>query len=186
MQTMRIALFGGSFDPIHNGHLTVAKETIVRGYADDVWFVPCASHPFAKQLSVAKIRLIMLQLATTQTIYTYEIEKHTQSYSIATLEHAAQEFPHHTFVWLMGSDQLESFKKWNNWEKILSNFGALVYPRKGYPLSPLLPGMTVMEKVSEIDVSSTKVRSLVHQQQIISSLVPSSVNTYIQKQKLYV
>lgn len=183
---MRIALFGGSFDPIHNGHLTVAKETIAHGYADDVWFVPCASHPFAKQVSEAVYRFAMLQLATTQTIYTYEIEKNAQSYSITTLEHAAQEFPHHVFCWLMGSDQLTAFKKWNDWEKILSNYGALVYPRKGYPLSPLLPGMRVMEKVSEVDISSTLVRSLVHQQQDVLSLVPKQVNAYIQTQKLYV
>ncbi len=70
MQPMRIALFGGSFDPPHNGHLRVAQECVQHGYANEVWFVPCASHPFAKQLTDAKHRLEMLELATTQTIYT--------------------------------------------------------------------------------------------------------------------
>jgi len=183
---MRIALFGGSFDPIHNGHLAVAEQTITHAYADDVWFVPCASHPFAKQISDTQHRLAMLKLATSRTIYPYEIEKNTQSFSITTIRHAAQEFPQHTFCWLMGSDQLPAFQKWNEWQSLLSDFGALVYPRAGYPMSPLLPGMIDMKKVDEINISSTQVRQFASNQKDISPLVPQNVSAYIHAQKLYV
>jgi len=182
---MRIALFGGSFDPPHLGHKTVANTVVAKKIADQVWFVPCANHPFAKELSSANHRLAMLQLLGNYQIYAYEIEKDTKSYSIETLEHAAAEFPQHTFVWLMGSDQLKDFHKWNRYEDIVNKFGVLVYPRKGYALEPLIPGMKALHEVPEVGTSSTEIRNAVKEQKSLESLTLPTIARYIEEHGLY-
>jgi nicotinate-nucleotide adenylyltransferase len=183
---MEIALFGGSFDPPHLGHITVADTVAKKRIADEVWFVPCANHPFAKNLSPAKNRLEMLQLIHgNHRIYTYEIEKKTASYSIETLEHATQEFPEHTFSWLIGSDLLQSFTKWHLYAELLQRFPVLVYPRAGYAMEPLLNNMRALHEVPEIAASATEVRKLVQEGKNIEDFVPKKIEEYIHTHRLY-
>lgn len=184
---MRIALFGGSFDPPHLGHLTVANVVEHQKIADEVWFVPCANHPFAKYMSPAKNRLNMLRLLSDKhTIYTYELERATPSYSFETLEHATQEFPQHSFVWLIGSDQVGVFHKWHRYEELLKRFTVLVYPREHHPADALLPGMQAIQNCPIISVSSTEVRNAVHTHQSIDTFVTKEIGEYIRKNNLYV
>lgn len=182
---MRIALFGGSFDPPHFGHKIVADTVVAKKIVDQVWFVPCANHPFAKELSPAEHRLAMLKLLGDYTIYTYEIEKATKSYSIETLEHASLEFTQHTFVWLMGSDQLKDFHRWNRYEEIADKYGVLVYPRKGYEMEPLIPGMRVLRELPEVGTSSTEIRKAVKEHELLESFTLPGIVTYIQEHGLY-
>ncbi len=182
---MHIMLFGGSFDPPHNGHLAVADHVVQANIADKVWFVPCAKHPFAKHLSPTSHRVAMLKVLRAHTITLFEAESDQPSYSIDTLEHFSSTQPHHSFSWLIGSDQLPSFQKWHRYADLLKRYTVYVYPRTGFPLDHLLPGMTGLHTMPTIDISSTDVRARVKRHQPIDEMVPLAVAQYIQEKKLY-
>lgn len=182
---MRIALFGGSFDPPHQGHLLVADTLVAQNYVDQVWFIPCADHPFHKVLSPAQHRLAMLSLIPDVLIKTYELDKAGPSYSIETLEHFAKLHPEHTFSWVMGSDQVATFSDWHRFEEILAHFSVIVYPRQGSAPSPTFSKMVFLKEVPEIDLSSTMIRDLIRDGKNCEGLVPKQVLSYIQENKLY-
>ncbi|KKT97834.1 MAG: putative nicotinate-nucleotide adenylyltransferase [Microgenomates group bacterium GW2011_GWA1_46_15] len=183
---MHITLFGGSFDPPHNGHLKVADHIIQANVADEAWFVPCAKHPFAKHLSPTTHRIAMLKLLHAHTINLFEAESHRPSYSIDTLNHFAVTQPQDSFSWLIGSDQLPLFPKWHHYTELLQKFKIYVYPRTGFPLNGLLPGMVGLTTMPTIDISSTEVRARVKNNQSLHNLVPPAVTQYIQENRLYV
>jgi nicotinate-nucleotide adenylyltransferase len=182
---MKIALFGGSFDPPHTGHLLVAKTLIDQKYVDQVWFVPTSTHPFEKKTSPTAARLKLLQQIPDISIATYELEKPGNSYSVETLEHFAELHPEHTFSWVVGADQLKQFSKWYRYQDLLSKFQVFVYPRAGYESTPLLPGMTLLSDVELSGHSSTKIRQAVHQNQSISDMTTPPVAAEINKAQLY-
>ena len=183
---MHIMLFGGSFDPPHSGHLKVANHIIQAHIADELWFVPCAKHPFAKHLSPTADRLAMLKLLHTHTINLFEAESHRPNYSIDTLDHFVATQPQNSFSWLIGSDQLPSFPKWHRYTELLQKFKVYVYPRTGFLLDDLLPGMVGLTTLPTIDVSSTEVRTRVKNNQSVHDLVPPEVAQYIQENKRYI
>lgn len=182
---MHIMLFGGAFDPPHNGHLQIVRTILEQQLADDVLFVPCAQHPFGKQMSPAADRLEMLRRADAGAISTFEIEKTTTSFTIDTLEHFFQAQPEDSYSWLIGSDQLPTFNRWHRWEDILALTEVYVYPRENYPFSNLYPGMVALQSLPVISISSTLVRNLISSNQPISHLVPKAVAQYIYEKKLY-
>lgn len=182
---MNIGLFGGSFDPPHDGHLTVANTIIAEGYCDVVWFVPCAKHPYQKNLSSSDHRFNMLKTFTNYSICAYELNKKSTSYSIETLEYLSDLFPNNTFSWIIGSDQLVNFNKWHRYEDILKKFKVLVYPRTGYSLDKILPGMIKLENVKNIDVSSTQIKKLLSENLKIDKLTSPKILNYIKNNNLY-
>ncbi len=182
---MKIGLFGGSFDPPHNGHLTVANTIIAKEYCDVVWFVPCAQHPYQKDISSATDRFSMLKTFKNFSICAYELNKNSTSYSIETLEYFQKLFPNDTFVWIIGSDQLADFKKWHRYEDILKNFQVLVYPRTGFPLVNLLPNMKKLEHVENIDVSSTQIKKMVKEGKSLELLTTPEIINFIKENNLY-
>jgi nicotinate-nucleotide adenylyltransferase len=182
---MKIALFGGSFDPPHLGHLAVADALVNQKLADEVWFVPCANHPFGKEMGDAKHRLAMLKVMGKHKVYEYELKKSTPSYAIETLEHAVEQFPNHSFSWVIGSDQVAEFHRCHRYHDILNNFTVYVYPREGYETETALPGMILLSG-KKIALSSTEVRAAVKNKQLIREMVPQKVDQYIQRHNLYV
>lgn len=182
---MQIALFGGSFDPPHPGHLLVADTLLARKLVDDVWFLPCADHPFHKQLSPVSQRLAMLQLLSDHTICTYEAQKATASYSVETLEFFQALFPADTFSWVVGADQLATFTKWHRYQDILTKFHVHVYPRDGFPTEPLLVNMSLLSDVAVSPASSTQIRQLLAQGQAIDGLSSPAIISYIKSHQLY-
>lgn len=180
---MHILLFGGAFDPWHLGHLQVAKAG--KEVADDVWFVPCGSHPFNKALSPAKVRLEILQLQKAFFILDYELSHSGHSFSIQTLDWASNQYPEHSFSWLLGSDQVANFTQWQQWEDVLFKYGVLVYPRIGTENVELLPGMHWLTNVKPISISSTQVREALREGEDVSTLLTPAVARYCSKYSLY-
>jgi len=180
-------LFGGSFDPPHLGHWEIAHNIIDRKIADQLWFIPCYSHPFAKNLSNSKHRLNMINLFTNHAILVndHEIKKGGTSFSFDTLKHFQTIQLQNTFSWLIGSDQLASFHKWKNYQKLLKMAKVYVYPRQNYPFEPLYPNMIVLQNFPLITISSTQIRKAIKQGEAFNHLVPKMVEEYIQREKLY-
>lgn len=184
---MHTILFGGSFDPPHNGHLQIAQHIIEQHIADELIYIPCKDHPFDKQMSSSTDRITMLQMLQSPhtSISLYEIEKSGKSYSYETLLHFSKTFPQTTFSWLIGADQVSVFDKWYKYEHLLKKFHFYVYPRTGYALDKLTNGMELLASMPPINISSTEIRAHVQQHTSILSLVPLHVERYIVEHRLY-
>lgn len=184
---MHVMLLGGSFDPPHLGHLEMTHSVVAAGLCDEVWFVPCASHPFSKNLSATSVRLAMLRLLDHVNINTFELDQPmgTVSYSIDTLRGLAQRQPEHTFSLLIGSDLVADFMKWQEWRAILEGWKVFVYPREGSQAVPILEGMVPLRQMQPIAISSTDVRERVRLHLPIDQLVPPTIAEYISHQHLY-
>ncbi|MFZ5437640.1 MAG: nicotinate (nicotinamide) nucleotide adenylyltransferase [Patescibacteria group bacterium] len=191
---MKIILFGGAFDPPHLGHHSITKNILDLVIADQVWYVPAKTHPFAKKLTADHHRLAMLEFLVADDprtkIETYELDKAGISYSHETLDALAQKYPEHEFSWLIGSDNLAKFHLWGDslgrdFKQMLAKYHFFVYPRKGYPFSPLYDNMTSLTNMQEIEVSSTLVRQKVANGEDISAVVKDEIIEYIKNNNLY-
>jgi nicotinate-nucleotide adenylyltransferase len=182
---MHIMLFGGAFDPVHNGHLEIAQEIVEQKIADVIWFIPCAQHPFGKKMTAKEDRLAMLQLVEGVTINTFEIDQPTTSYTIETIEHFAKLQPTNTFSWLIGSDQLPSFTRWHRWQELVNDFTVFVYPRQDFPFDQLQAGMVALKQLPLVTISSTMIRDFVREHKSIEQFVPGAVGQYISTNHLY-
>lgn len=184
---MHITLFGGTFDPPHLGHSSIAKALLDKKLADEVWFLPVGSHAFDKKFSSALHRIAMLTLVLEdhQKIERYEIEQNGMSITYHTLNALAKKYPEHQFSFVIGSDNLARFHEWHHYEEMLQAFTFFVYPRQGFPLQPLHKGMKVIEGVEPIGISSTEVRSRIQKAQPVANLIKSTVGRYIQDHRLY-
>lgn len=133
----RIGILGGSFDPVHLGHLNMAQAAQTQLQLDEVWFVP-AGHPWQKSRlpSAAIHRTAMLELAIhdrpTWRIEKIELTRLGPSYAIDTLEALSAAHPNTYFTWLIGADQLDNLTSWHEWRKLLSLCEFGVAPRPGY------------------------------------------------------
>jgi nicotinate-nucleotide adenylyltransferase len=200
MPLMKIALFGGSFDPPHLGHLQIALHILEEKIADEVWFVPAKKHPFGKEMLKDIYRTKMLKELLEDSlpllkakkipnskikIETYEIDHSAISYSFNTLEHFAQTNPEHTFSWIIGTDNLPLFLKWYKAEDMLQKYTVLVYPRPGYEMSPLLPGMIPLHNMPKIDISSTMVRQKASTGESVKKLVSPKEEKFIAEKHFY-
>jgi nicotinate-nucleotide adenylyltransferase len=186
---MHIALFGGAFDPPHNGHQLVATTMIRKNIVDQVWFVPVFEHPWAKQLgknfmSDYAHRLHMIKLLCIEdSIKTQEYRG--VSYTFDTLEFFSKKYPQHTFSWVMGSEYLPKFDAFLSMHPGLASYRIYIYPRAGHPMVGLRENMIGLAHVGEIDVSSTRARTLASDGHTISHLVPMAIEAYITKHALY-
>lgn len=187
---MNIAILGGSFDPPHIGHLLVALQVVELTDTDQVWLVPCHTHPFDKQMSPAKTRLEMTLLMESEVIKIndYESTQKQVSYSIDTLKAFSELYKNHKFSWIIGSDQVKDFHKWKDWQKIIEDFGLIVFPRgtEKYDAS-IPPSMKVISADETIvtSISSSIVRQRVKKHQSIIHLVTPEVASYITSHTLY-
>ena len=185
--TMHIAILGGSFDPPHNGHAKIAESVIAKLNFDQVWLMPCFAHAFGKTLLAASGRMAMTILLETKTIQAldYEIQKGGISISYETLTDLAKLHPHHSFSWIIGSDQIADFPKWEGWREIISKFGLIIVQRDSLHLSTL-QDVTFLQSNNIPNVSSTEIREKIKKGNSIENLVPKRVEEYIKKHKLYI
>ena len=185
-------IFGGSFNPVHNGHIELARRLLELAGLDEVWFVVSPQNPFKRneRLLDDALRLEMVRLALAgeprMTASDCEFRLPRPSYMWHTLQSLAEEYPDREFVLLIGADNWARFDEWFAAKDILANHHIVVYPRKGTRLdaSSFPPGVTLAD-TGLIPGSSTEIRCLIANNQPIDGLVPPVVAEFIRKNKLY-
>ena len=192
---MKIALFGGSFDPPHSAHTSMVQILLDRGQFDQIWYVPVGEHQpaFFKNMSRAADRLKMLEMIQTEQtrIERCEVESGQVSHTHQTIRHLSQKYPAHRFSFLMGSDQLKSLSLWNCqvdrqcFPQMASEFEFYVYPRQGYELKLPYSNLKLIKEVQPMATSSTQIRVMVAKGQSISHLVDPRIAKYIEVHDLY-
>jgi nicotinate-nucleotide adenylyltransferase len=190
---MRIGLFFGSFNPIHSGHLLIANYMVDFTDMDKIWFVISPQNPFKvnDDLLDEKQRLNLLKLAIEDDkrfeACDIEFSLERPSYTIHTLNHLSNLYPEHTFVPIIGGDNLQSFHKWKDYEKILDKHELYVYRRAGFHENPLLanhPKIKLFD-VPLLNISSTYIREILHASKSIHYLVPEKARLEILRLGLY-
>ncbi len=186
---MRLGIFGGSFDPVHCGHLTLARCCREQADLDEVWLVPAAVQPHKPEGPVASDadRLAMLRLATQgepgQRVASLEVDRGGVSYTVETLRGIAEQQPEAELFLLMGADTLADLPHWREPEAVRRLATPLVVHRPGEAM-PDAEGIQVVE-MPGMDVSSSEIRRRVARGESIEGLTPEGVAEYIQRAGLY-
>lgn len=190
MEKIKTVIFGGSFDPIHVGHLSLASAVVESGLASEVWFMvsPQNPHKELQKLTDESVRLEMVRLAIDGNEHfkasDFEFNLPRPSYTINTLMSLEKSFPDREFMLLVGADNWEKFDRWYRHDEILERYGIIVYPRDNSAV-PLLPDGVIWLSAELHDVSSTQIRGLVANGHSITGLVVPSVEEFINGNKLY-
>ena len=189
---MKIGLFFGSFNPIHMGHMIIANLMAETAGLNKVWFVVSPQNPFkpSKGLLHEHDRYDMVRAAIHDNykLEVSDIEFHLPkpSYTIHTLVHLKEKHPDKEFRIIIGEDNLESFTKWKNHERILEDYGLFVYPRPKAQPSELKqhPNVTMVE-APLLDISATFIRNCIRNRQSVRYLVPDAVEEMIRIKGFY-
>ncbi len=189
-----IGLYFGSFNPIHMGHLIVAQAICQVPDIQEVWFVVSPQNPFKKQKTLLhefdRFDMVERAIADNPKFKVTDIEfgLPKPSYTIDTLQVLSGKYPNFSFRVIMGSDNLENFENWRQQEKILNEYGLIVYPRPNYPLQNHLlenPKVLIIKDVPLMDISATYIRTCIQNGFSIRYLVPDSVADLIGLKKYY-
>ena len=185
-------IFGGSFNPVHNGHIELARRLLGLAGLDEVWFVVSPQNPFKRNDSLLddSLRLEMVRLALKDEprmeACDCEFSLPRPSYTWHTLQALAEDYPDRRFVLLIGADNWARFGEWYAADKILARYRVVVYPREGVPLdSAAFPAGVTLADTGLIPGSSTEVRRRIAACEPIDGLVPPVVSEYIREKKLY-
>lgn len=188
-----IGLFGGTFDPVHNGHLSIAHSFLESNLIDELWVLLTPYPPHKNQNQTAyDIRLRMLQKAfagiQNLSITTIENELPKPSYSVQTIRHLKQKYPGHTYLYCMGEDSLVHFHTWKYYEEILEECELMVARRPGEThreVENKILQHTHFVDHTPLDISSSEIRNKIARGNSISDLVPEEVVKVIEKEQLY-
>lgn len=199
----KIGILGGSFDPVHWGHLLLAETCREHCCLDEIWFLPAAAppHKLHRQLSSAAHRVAMLQLAIAGHdalhVSTLEIDRGGVSYTVQTLRELHERYPAEEWFFLMGADSLQDLPTWYEPQEICRLAIPVVVRRVGAAEPDLdsLRAVTTPERLASIrehqvqmpliELSSTAIRQAVGQGRSIRYQTPRAVEKYIQAQGLY-
>lgn len=187
----RIGILGGSFDPIHFGHLLMAQSAKESLKLDKVLFVPAFRSPFkgGHHLPSADHRLAMVKAAIKGneafTVYTGELRREGVSYTVDTLKELHQKYPGSRFYLLMGADNLKGFHRWRDPQGILKLASLVVLNRPGFDrgISKRWPHQEIL--MPAVDISSSDIRHRLQTKKSIWYLTPKNVIRYINRHHLY-
>lgn len=194
--TKSIALFGGSFDPIHNGHLFVIEELLSSARFEKFIVIP-AGNPWQKSVAAsAAHRLAMVEIALKDCMSRYreleisrfEIDDPRPSYAFQSIDYFTMQNPGDNLVWIIGSDAFAKIDEWKEIEQVAKSVEFLVITRPGQKLESAKVAKSItysQMEMNALDISSTKVRNLIKTSEPFDSLVPAGVAAYIKSQGIY-
>ena len=200
---MKIGIMGGTFDPIHNGHLMLGEYAYRQFKLDKILYMPNGFPPHknnAKIGSEALTRATMVELAIKNREYfcleDYEIKKDTVSYSYATLEYFNKKYPNDSFYFIIGADSLFAIEKWVKPERVLKACTILAAYRDDKNNKDVMEEQIRMLnqkysadirllKTPVMDVSSSELREMIKNNKDISAYIPKEVEAYIKENSLY-
>jgi len=192
----RIGVMGGTFDPIHHGHLVAASEVADRFELDEVIFVPTGQpwQKAGKKISPAEDRYLMTVIATASnpqfSVSRVDIDRGGPTYTIDTLRDLRAEFPDEALYFITGADALSSIMSWHDWEEMFTLAEFVGVTRPGYELSEDMLPPDIQERVHLVEIpamaiSSTDCRERAGEGRPVWYLVPDGVVQYIEKNRLY-
>lgn len=197
----KIGVLGGSFDPVHLGHISLAKDALVQGSLDQVIFMPVHKQPFKldARLSSDQDRLAMLREAVKDipglTVSDWELKSEGISYTYLTLRAIRNQYSDAKIYFITGTDTFLKINIWKNSAELLNENNFIIGHRPGYRETELLERVAELQKNhkteivvinnTRLDISATEVRRLVEGGGTISQLVPPGVERYIIKHGLY-
>lgn len=195
---MRLGVFGGSFDPVHNGHLALARACQQQAALDEVWFMPTAIQPLKQQgphaTDAQRIEMLRLAIQSEPTwrVSTLEVDRGGMSYTVDTLRQLDEELPHAMLFFLMGADAVNDAPQWREPQTIFSLATPLVVHRAGQREPDLRNLRTLaanrpprLVEMPAMNVSSTEIRRRAASGESLDDLVPLSVAAYIVAKKVY-
>lgn len=191
----RIGLFGGSFDPVHNGHLALARRALERWALDAVWFIPAADSPFksGRMQAPGDVRLGWLRTATAGeprfAVRTEDLDRGGVSTSCELVETLRGKHPDADFFFLVGADSLASLHRWHRAEELIALCRFVSFGRRGTGIDPATLGFdeaTNARLAADFDpgfdlpVSSSDIRGRLERRESIQGLVPDDLRSAIE------
>jgi len=187
---MKIGILGGTFNPIHIGHLILAEEAREKLILDKIIFVPTylPPHKDNSDIAPANDRLAMVKLAISGNRYFsisgLEIKRDGRSYTIDTIKEFKTIYPNDDLYFIIGSDLLKYLDEWKDLVEIIKMVKFIVATRPGYPLEKI-PAYISTVAIRAVDISGFEIRRCVKENKSFRYLVPEPVYKYIIKNKLY-
>lgn len=190
---MNIGVFGGSFNPIHEGHCMVASY--IAQYSpivDEVWLLVTPVNPIknivGESYDCHRVEMAKLAVEGAPFLKVCDIEFSLSApfYTIRTLDALQEQYPEHRFRLIIGSDNWVCFDRWKDSERIISDYGVIVYPRPNFPCDEKASHANVeFVDAPQIDISSTFVRNGLREGKDMSFFLPDKVEKYIKNNNLY-
>ena len=190
---MQIAIFSGSFNPIHLGHQKLAEYLLDKNFVDEVWFVVSPLNPLKDQVQQfdKRVRMDMVLAAVGNNnrmrVSDVEFAMPVPSYTIDTLKKLTELYPQHQFSLMIGSDNAVIFDQWKDYRQILDTYPVWVYPRKGYDFSTVASQYPQMQLLDTplYDISSTQIREMLRKGEDVSAWLHPEVMEYIGEKRVY-
>lgn len=189
----QIAVFSGSFNPIHTAHLMLANYITEYTYIDEVWLVVTPHNPLKapEHLADEEHRLEMCKMAISNLeklkVSKVEFAMPKPSYTIDTLEKLEADYPDFDFTLLIGADNWNDLHRWKEYKRLQKEFSILIYPRLGHDviIDPLFKENIQMCNAPILEVSSTFIRKSIQEGKEMRAFLPNGVWEYLMKHKVY-
>lgn len=178
---MKIGIFGGSFNPIHKGHVAIGRTMLRAVGLDEVWYMVSPHNPLKESADLldeaVRLRIVSKTLEGEHGLRAvdYEFSLPRPSYTWNTLQHLHADYPDDEFVLIIGGDNWEKFSKWAHSDDILATHNIAVFPREGSCVPREHPSNVTFVSVPTVDVTSTMLRGMVSRGEDISPYVPQCV-----------
>lgn len=187
---IRTGIYGGSFNPIHNGHIGLVRLILQQGLVDEVWLVVSPQNPFKVDAALLdeRERLHLTRLAVEDEpgieVSDVEFSLPRPSFMSVTLRTLSLRHPEHQFSLIIGADNWERFSQWHEADWILAHYPLIVFPRPGYTLDEMPPDVRKAD-TPLFDISSTEIRSRISAPTYNGEGLPQKVWAEIQAKKYY-
>lgn len=190
---MKIGLYFGSFNPIHNGHLIIANYIVDNSDLEQIWLVVSPQNPFktSSVLLNEYDRLFLTRIAVEDEprlkVSDVEFKLPQPSYTIDTLTYLEEKFPQNEFTIIMGSDSFQNLHKWKNADLILKKYSIIIYERPGHKVKEWIDKGNKIKILNAplLEISATTIRQNIKQGKSIRYLVPEKVREEIEKSGYY-
>ena len=188
---MKIGLYFGSFNPIHNGHLIIANHILNETDLNKIWFVVSPQNPLKQSTTLLnsydRLHLVSKAIENDNRMKASDIEFHLPkpSYSATTLAYLKEKYPEYEFSIIMGSDSFQNLVKWKNYQSIIENNPLIIYKRPGFDITNNIGAHLTIMDAPLLEISASYIRELVKKNKSIKYLVPEIIEQEVQNNRFY-